>query len=161
MSGRVWTASQYVDELRRRRDEARASAHAYRGAPGKLAFDVARLDERALVYEECAALADLTADPRARGPVLDALAVLHKAARALAEVGDVECVAGMVAAEDVADASRAVDAALAARSTLPETVTVAGLYGAECDQTWDALSIRCPSHTRFRAPVHRQPECRP
>lgn len=113
---RVWTAPQYVAELRRRRDEMSDSA-AREDQPGP-SWAVFRA--RAEVYEECAALAELTADQRARGPVLDALAALHSKARDLSALvhrpgGDVECVAGLSLAEQIVALSDAVDAALDAR----------------------------------------------
>lgn len=135
--GEVWSASTYVTELRRRRDEALEVA--------QLAVRPEPVLARAAVYEECALLCELSSDRRAWRPVFDALHRLVRGARLLDAQVDAAHFQGeefRARVEDVADAVRAVDAALAARTTLPEVLEVPGRELERCDPPV-SLGISC------------------
>lgn len=121
----VWSASTYVDELRRRRDEEKYRADRSDLIPSMVAR------ERASVYEECAVLCQLTSDRRAWPAVFDAMRDVVLLARSAA--------AQHVDPRQFAMVVGALDRAMDARTTLPETVETDGHRGcrserARCDE---------------------------
>lgn len=136
----VWSASTYVNELRRRRDESRSAAAVELREEEQLrrsgdlvrargrCDEHRRLAERAAVYEECAALCELTSDRRAWPPVFDAMArVISVARRAVSHAeGAFLDALGPAVAE--------LDAALDARTTLPEVVETEGHRGCKSER---------------------------
>lgn len=137
-----WSASGVVDELRARRDEARqrrADVLELSPATGNEAIACMTLGE-SYAYEEAAQLIEACSDPRAFGPVLEQLRLLHRDARTLGahladgpkddagwahELGRLVTLVGMASAE--------VDAALAARTTLPERLSIAACADVACE----------------------------
>jgi hypothetical protein len=153
----VWSASTYVDELRSRRD--RELERAEQTGDWEYA-ELLRL--RARTYEECAALCELTSDRRAWPPVFDAMAAVIAAARQLCAACPeeekllLEPQAVRVRSRltrRLADVLAALDAALDARTTLPETVETDGHRGcrSECARCAEPeLSTRCGDHNWLR-----------
>lgn len=111
-----WSASGVLAELRARRDEARqrrADVLELSSATGNEAIACMTLGE-SYAYEEAAQLIETCSDPRAFGPVLEQLRLLHRDARTLgAHLAD--------GPKDDAGWAHEL-AALAARTTLPEQV---------------------------------------